>query len=334
MTVKQMGEPDLDSWREQENRQRKANRNKKLGAIAVAAVLVAAGVVLGISVMRSDEVQPGGSGPKSTLPPKGVEQQSLSVVDVRSGAETTLTVPSSASEFDVSLDGSMVAYIDLDENGNAQVFVMNVDGSNVRQLTSGEGGVSDADHTGPFWSPDRSMIAYAREKSGGTEMFVVRVSTGESSMVTQEPEQVVGPGGWAPDGGSIVFSVPNYPINHYSARSVDLATGESSLMVRDGSSPTLSPDGALIAFNSWLKPDPLVRLMVANADGSERRVIARLEAEDGYQRWSPDSTQIAYVEASGGGLDTYVYDLATGETRFVTAGRIESWVDNDRILVS
>jgi Tol biopolymer transport system component len=97
----------------------------------------------------------------------------------------------------------------------------------------------------------------------------------------------------------------------------------------------LSPDGALIAFNSWTKPDPLVRLILADADGSERQVIARLEGEDGYQRWSPDSTQIAYVEENAdGGFDTYVYDLATGEARFVTAGRIESWVDNHRILVS
>ncbi len=61
MTIKQMGEPDLDSWREQESRQRKANRNKKLGAIAVAAVLVVAGVVFGVSTLGNDEVQPGGA---------------------------------------------------------------------------------------------------------------------------------------------------------------------------------------------------------------------------------------------------------------------------------
>ncbi len=53
------------------------------------------------------------------------------------------------------------------------------------------------------------------------------------------------------------------------------------------------------------------------------------------EQWSPDSTQIAFVgntDADGSG--TYVYDLATGETRFVTSGTIESWIDNDHILVS
>jgi hypothetical protein len=39
MTTKQMGEPDVDSWREQEKRQRNASRNKKIGALAVVAAI-------------------------------------------------------------------------------------------------------------------------------------------------------------------------------------------------------------------------------------------------------------------------------------------------------
>jgi Tol biopolymer transport system component len=340
MTVKQMGEPDLDSWREQENRQRKANRNRKLGAIAAAAVLVGAGVVLGISMLRSNEVQPGGSGPNSTITPKEAEQQTLSIVDVGSGAETTLTVPSTASGFDVSLDGSMAAYTDVDENGDAQVFVMDIDGSHARQLTTGEGDVgtfvglpgvgtaSDLD-----WSPDGSMIAYQRETSDGHQIFTVRVSDGVSTRVTNEPQGAVVPS-WAPDGGSIVFSTPNPSVNHYSALSVDLTTGQTREIVPDGSTPELSPDGAWIAFNSWLKA-PDIRLILANSDGSERRVIARFNGDDGYEEWSPDSTQIAFVaDIDENGFGTHVYDLATGETRFVSGGTIETWIDNDRILVS
>ena len=138
-----------------------------------------------------------------------------------------------------------------------------------------------------------------------------------------------------PDGGSILYSTFNPPIDHYSAVSLDLTTGQTRLIVPDGSTPELSPDGAWIAFNSWLKPDPLVRLMLANSDGSGRRLIARLSGDDGYEQWSPDSTQVAYVDdTTDGGSGTYVYNLATGETRFVTYGTIESWVDNDHILVS
>ena len=107
--------------------------------IAVVAVLVIVAVALGIGMMGGDDAQPTGSAANPTIAPEGAEQQALSIVDVRSGTGTTLTVPSSASEFDVSLDGSMVAYIDLDENGDAQVFVMDADGSNAKRLTGGEG---------------------------------------------------------------------------------------------------------------------------------------------------------------------------------------------------
>ncbi len=53
------------------------------------------------------------------------------------------------------------------------------------------------------------------------------------------------------------------------------------------------------------------------------------------QRWSPDSTQIAYVDTmAAGGPARRSNDLGTGETRFVAVGTIESWIDDDHILVS
>ncbi len=340
MVTKQT-EPDVDAWKQQERRQRNANRNRKIGAIAVAAVLVGTLVVLGIGALGSDEVKPAGSGPNPTLGPEGTERQTLSIVDVGSGAETTtLTVPANALDFDLMFDGSMVAYADLDKQGNAQLFAMDADGSNVRQLTHGEGSLlasglpGAGTHAGLDWSPDGSMIAYQWDTPDGPpQIFTVRVSDGVATRVTNEPDGAVDPGGWAPDGGSIVFASPDLSINHYSALSLDLATGQTTLLVPDGSTPKLSPDGSRIAFNSWFTAR--IRLIVANGDGSERRVIARFDGDDGYQEWSPDGTKLAFVaDIDENGFGTHVYDLVTGRTRFVTSGSIESWVDNDHILVS
>jgi len=318
--------PDPEALDRQHRGQRRRVAQKRAAVYALVALLLVAGAVIGISTLGGNDVQPAGSG--SNPPPPQAGEQTLSIVDVGTGTATAFTAPSEASGFDFTLDGSMVTFAGLDDQGNAQVFVADADGSNARQLTHGEGGAR-----GPRWSPDDSMIAYERDTSGDSQIFVVDVSDGTSTQVTNESGGAVDPGGWTPDGGSILFSTFNASVDQYSAVSVDLSTGQTTQVVRDGSVPTLSPDGAWIAFNSYLKQT--IRLMLANSDGAARRTIARLTFEDGYEEWSPDSTQIAYIGSSDtDGSGTYIYDLATGETRFVTSGTIESWIDDDHILVS
>jgi hypothetical protein len=114
VTTKQMGEPDLDSWHEQEKRQRKARRNRMIGAIAVSAVLVVVGVVVAISSLRSDDGQQAGSGlkppPVSTatttfLPSSGAVEPGTYVVSAIDPAfdasnAITVTVPDGYLAFD------------------------------------------------------------------------------------------------------------------------------------------------------------------------------------------------------------------------------------------
>jgi Tol biopolymer transport system component len=288
--------PDPEALDRQHRGQRRRVAQKRVAVYAMVVVLIVAGAVVAISTLGSDHEQPAGDGSKPPRPETA--QQTLSIVDVLNGTATEFTAPAEASGFDFTLDASKVTYVDVDENGNTQVFVMDADGSNVQQLTHGEGARQ------PDWSPDGSMIAYEQETSDGPQIFTVRISDGVSTRVTNEPEGAVDPGGWAPDGGSIVFSASNAAGNRYTARSVDLTSGQTSQIL-------------------------------ANSDGSAGRTIARFTLDDGYQQWSPDSTHIAFVDTTDAdGSGTYVYDLTTGETRFVTSGTIESWLDNAHFLVS
>ncbi len=68
MTTKQMGEPNLDSWREQEKRQRKASRNKKLGAFALAAAIAVVAVVWIVETRRGQDTTTPANQPPTVAP--------------------------------------------------------------------------------------------------------------------------------------------------------------------------------------------------------------------------------------------------------------------------
>ena len=72
MTTKQMGEPDLDSWREQERRQRNASRNKKLGVFAVAAAIAVVAVVWIVGTRGGQDTTTPADQPTVTPTPKEV----------------------------------------------------------------------------------------------------------------------------------------------------------------------------------------------------------------------------------------------------------------------
>jgi hypothetical protein len=127
MVTKQT-EPDLDSWKKQEDRQRSRSRNRRLGAIVVAA---AAGIAIGVFALVS---RPGSGTTSVTNPPAPsvpfVHDLLRSERNSWPGWDTAPAVPGSfsgGSSLQLSPDGTTLAYM-----SGGYVHTVRVDGSDDR----------------------------------------------------------------------------------------------------------------------------------------------------------------------------------------------------------
>ncbi|PZR05283.1 MAG: peptidase S9 [Archangium gephyra] len=90
----------------------------------------------------------------------------------------------------VSPDGLKVVFsvrvTDLEANkGKSDLWVINVDGTGLRQLTSADGNESD-----PTWSPDSRSIYFLATRSGSNQLWKLALDGGEATQVTNFPLDV------------------------------------------------------------------------------------------------------------------------------------------------
>ncbi len=110
----------------------------------------------------------------------------------------------------VSPDGGLVAFsvkrCDLEAGKTwSELWCMNVDGTDLRQLTSGAN--SDTD---PVFSPDGRTLLFSSSRDGGGQLWTMRIDGGEPRKLTDW-----GPGlasaVWSPDGKSIAATTDIFP---------------------------------------------------------------------------------------------------------------------------
>ncbi|MBN8593616.1 MAG: PKD domain-containing protein [Anaerolineae bacterium] len=79
-----------------------------------------------------------------------------------------------------SPDGSQIAFVS-DRDGNAEIYLMNADGSGLVNLTN-----SGSNDSAPAWSPDGSQIAFVSDRSGTWQLYLMQANGTDILTLTTE----------------------------------------------------------------------------------------------------------------------------------------------------
>jgi TolB protein len=222
-------------------------------------------------------------------------------------------------------------------SGSKEIWVMDYDGSNQRQLTS----LKSIALT-PRWSPDSSRIAFTCfAPSGGltsAQICMYSMDTGKLVAFPRFRGTNITPA-WSPDGTQIIFSSsmqgnPELYVSDVNGGRPKRLTNANGASL----SPSWNPKtGQTIAFVSDRGGTPQLYLM--NSDGTS---TTKLDVPDkGYvidPAWAPNGQLLAFSwRRPNDNYDLYIMDAATGRLVELTRdqGRNErpSWAPDGRHLV-
>jgi Tol biopolymer transport system component len=241
----------------------------------------------------------------------------------------------SASDAQISPDGRYVAYVVQQANWDENEFTQQIWAASIVtgerfQLTSGKKSSS-----GPQWSPDSRRLAFASDRDGKRQIYLIAPTGGEAVQLTTE-ENGVDAMAWSPDGSSIAFTSTgpeskkqkerkekfgdfevvggDYTMTHLwlvqvpaevpsdrkqLPRPVALTKGDQFNVT----SFSWSPDGKRIALSAARDPDlgsrDTEQLYVLDLADQHLKKVTEAGSPNARPKWSPDGKQIAFVTSAG-----------------------------------
>lgn len=201
-----------------------------------------------------------------------------------------------------SPDGTRIAFVS-DRAGGDNIWIMNADGSNPKQLTKEDFRLLNQ----PSWSPDgRYIVAkkhFTTARSLGTgEVWLYHVDGGGGVLLVKRPDEKhqkeLGEPTFAPDGNSVYFTrniTPGGTFQYaqdtnrevFAIERYELESGETHRVTAGNGGavrPTPSPDGKYLAFvrRERAKSKLYVRDL---ATGNERKIYDELD-QDMQETWA------------------------------------------------
>jgi Tol biopolymer transport system component len=246
------------------------------------------------------------STPTATTEPDLIYTQAAQTVEIRltvaavnNPSPTPTPIPSptptqpTATPTHNPAGGGLIAF-HSERSGNRDIWVMNTDGSNPRQIT-----YDSAWDSIPSWSPDGRRLAFQSDRDGDFEIYIYDLDTGTTRQVTFNSCADYGPT-WASDGSRLVY-YGNCNSNEEQREIflIDIDGSDNQQLTDYGDHnnrfPVWSPDGNWITFTGYDNDGYFVYVMRTN--GTDIRRLTRGCASS----FSPDNTRLIYSSYCQGG---------------------------------
>ncbi len=192
--------------------------------------------------------------------------------------------------------------------GNPQVYIMNADGSNVRQVTKQTEGACQ-----PDWSPDGMKIVYVtpclqkKDTYQGSSLYIVDLATNTNTALPPSLGGDFEPA-WAPDGKRIAFTslrdgyMEIYMINLDTRQETRLTKAQNIFTGVYARQPAWNSFGSQIAY--VLKRQGVSQIwFTTDGDANQSKQYTQLVQSgnrvlDTLPVWTPDGQKVYFIETN------------------------------------
>jgi len=261
------------------------------------------------------------------------EQETVSLTPE---SETFTPEPTATEDF-VPVVSSGVAreivIFSIEEDGYVHLFSYIPNQNPLTRLTNG-----DWDDITPAPSPDGTKLAFASNRLGHWDLFLMDLSSGDLTQLTDTPEYDGAPT-WSPDGSFIAYETyRDENLEIVVGPAEDPANGAIRLTTSPATdhSPAWAPGGRQIAFIS--DGDVILADLDRTNDARFQNLSNTPLAIESHPVWSPDGTHLAWATQSQsiGRSGIYVWDAERQlPAEWIGDGNLSAWnAAGDQIIAN